>query len=541
MKTWQIKRRAFTLVELLVVIAIIGILFVVLVSKVDFATDKAKTVGVQTDFRSFELAAHTVGVEQQGFVNDIDLLASQLNKNLDPKLKVAVTDDQIVTDAKDPWGTTYRITYSEPDSSRGQIVISSAGSDLKFDTDDDINVSIRFSITENGGQIEIENSTGSIDGGVPSTPSDPVDPDDPDQGDDEPVQLAAGLYDANDNLIVDWDTLTKPTSEGGYGMDIEKDYPFNGYVSDYVTAPKTVLNNAAFENGTKLVVADSIKKIGEHSFYNMDKEMSIVFGSELETIGYSAFSNSGLTGSLVIPSGVTTIDSYAFYECFGLTGGLVFPDNLTTLGAGVFNGCTGLTGALVIPDSITTIGSGTFEDCKGFTSLDLGSGVTSIAQYAFLSCSGFTGELIIPDSVTSIGNQAFEGCKGFTSLDLGNGISTIGGLAFDACSGFTGTLVIPDSVTSIGHWAFMNCTGLTGVEIGGGINSIGEYAFSGCSNVSFVSIRANNAPTLGTDAFNNTSLVGIYVPDASVETYKTTNVWSTHAALIKPLSEKPAE
>ena len=44
---------AFTLIELLIVIAIIGILFIVLVSKVDFATDKAKATGVQTTFRSY--------------------------------------------------------------------------------------------------------------------------------------------------------------------------------------------------------------------------------------------------------------------------------------------------------------------------------------------------------------------------------------------------------------------------------------------------------------------------------------------------------
>ncbi len=42
MKNKNTKRKAFTLVELLIVIAIIGILFIVLVSKVDFATDKAK-------------------------------------------------------------------------------------------------------------------------------------------------------------------------------------------------------------------------------------------------------------------------------------------------------------------------------------------------------------------------------------------------------------------------------------------------------------------------------------------------------------------
>ena len=66
-KLFMTNRKAFTLIELLIVIAIIGILFIVLVSKVDFATDKAKATGVQTDFRSFQLAFDTVAKENAGF------------------------------------------------------------------------------------------------------------------------------------------------------------------------------------------------------------------------------------------------------------------------------------------------------------------------------------------------------------------------------------------------------------------------------------------------------------------------------------------
>ena len=62
-------KRAFTLIELLIVIAIIGILFVVLISRVDFATDKAKASGVQTDFRSFQVAFETVSKENAGFAS----------------------------------------------------------------------------------------------------------------------------------------------------------------------------------------------------------------------------------------------------------------------------------------------------------------------------------------------------------------------------------------------------------------------------------------------------------------------------------------
>ena len=66
MKTQFKNKRAFTLIELLIVIAIIGILFIVLVSKVDFATDKSKATGVQTDFRSFQVAIDTVAKENAG-------------------------------------------------------------------------------------------------------------------------------------------------------------------------------------------------------------------------------------------------------------------------------------------------------------------------------------------------------------------------------------------------------------------------------------------------------------------------------------------
>jgi prepilin-type N-terminal cleavage/methylation domain-containing protein len=63
----NMNKKAFTLIELLIVIAIIGILFIVLVSKVDFATDKAKASGVQTDFRSFQVAFEQVAKENAGF------------------------------------------------------------------------------------------------------------------------------------------------------------------------------------------------------------------------------------------------------------------------------------------------------------------------------------------------------------------------------------------------------------------------------------------------------------------------------------------
>ena len=112
------QRKAFTLIELLIVIAIIGILFIVLVSKVDFATDKAKETGVQTDFRSFQMAFETVARENAGFSElvdtDYDVLEMAINRNLDNKLKINIDADgniTMVNNANDPWKNVYHGVY----------------------------------------------------------------------------------------------------------------------------------------------------------------------------------------------------------------------------------------------------------------------------------------------------------------------------------------------------------------------------------------------------------------------------------------------
>ena len=169
------QKKAFTLIELLIVIAIIGILFIVLVSKVDFATDKAKATGVQTDFRSFQMAFEQVAKENAGFntlgwdtgdtngdrvrnsydvgdtnkdgvqdsgetwtgrkqytetwtgvytlvrpgtnVYDAEVIAkleTAINANLDPKLHITIGSDGIIAmanGAQDPWKNEYHGRY----------------------------------------------------------------------------------------------------------------------------------------------------------------------------------------------------------------------------------------------------------------------------------------------------------------------------------------------------------------------------------------------------------------------------------------------
>ena len=146
--------------------------------------------------------------------------------------------------------------------------------------------------------------------------------------------------------------------------------------------------------------------------------------------------------------------------------------------------------------------------------LTIKNGATKIGTSAFYNCSGIT-NVIIPDSVTIISSYIFSGCNSLTSVTIPNGVTTINEYTFRACNSLT-SITIPNSVTFIGHYAFADCSSLTNVTV-----------------------EAATPPSLGTFVFrNNASGRIIYVPDASVNAYKTANNWSTYESYIKPISER---
>ena len=69
------------------------------------------------------------------------------------------------------------------------------------------------------------------------------------------------------------------------------------------------------------------------------------------------------------------------------------------------------------------------------------------------------------------------------------------------------------------------------------VTSIEQGAFLFWELVPYVEIQAITPPTLAnSNAFNNQNNAPIYVPDESVEAYKTS--WSTLASRIFPISDK---
>ena len=189
-----------------------------------------------------------------------------------------------------------------------------------------------------------------------------------------------------------------------------------------------------------------------------------------------------------------------------------------------------------IGDCVTSIGERAFGSCTSLTSVTIPDSVTSIGKYAFQYCSS----LPIIDNIRYADTYAIEATNGrLTTYTLKNNIRFIGDGAFNQCYYFT-SITIPDSVTSIGIGAFGNCNNLTSIDIPNSVTTIGNGAFQRCRRLTNITVEAVTPPTLGSNAFDNTSSnLVIYVPDESVDAYKTANRWSSYASIIKPISEKP--
>ena len=77
--------------------------------------------------------------------------------------------------------------------------------------------------------------------------------------------------------------------------------------------------------------------------------------------------NDELIITLTIPSDITEVQSYAFYNCESLKC-VSIPNSVTSVGDSAFRGCSSLT-SVIIPDSVSSIGKKAFYNCSSLTSV----------------------------------------------------------------------------------------------------------------------------------------------------------------------------
>ena len=173
-------------------------------------------------------------------------------------------------------------------------------------------------------------------------------------------------------------------------------------------------------------------------------------------------------------------------------------------------------GALVVSNS--------YADGKGKILFD--RDVTELYS-CFFNCT-YLLTISLPQSVTYIGAYTFEGCGNLTgTIEIPKGQTKISNAVFNNCSSLEG-VIIPEGVTNIGARAFMQCRSLTELTLPKSLTSISNSIAYGCSALTRIAVLAETPPKGSSSMFSGSNCP-IYVPEGSLEAYKTAQYWSDYA------------
>ena len=109
------------------------------------------------------------------------------------------------------------------------------------------------------------------------------------------------------------------------------------------------------------------------------------------SIGFYAFSNCSSLSSIIIPKGVTSIETYTFNNCSSLSS-IIIPESVTSIGGYAFQGCYSLS-SVTIPEGVTSIENNAFYNCSSVAEYHLKS--TTPPTFQSTALNGIPSDCII--------------------------------------------------------------------------------------------------------------------------------------------------
>lgn len=276
--------------------------------------------------------------------------------------------------------------------------------------------------------------------------------------------------------------------------------------------------------------------IAKHLYLDDEEIINLIIPDTVRAIKNYAFINGENLQSVSIPYSVEEFSTSAFSGCNNISSVSINSDAVAGHNYQEGNNMSHIFGEqvkeYVIGDSVSTIGSYAFYECDSIDSFVFGKNVTTIGSHAFYSAGKFSRRLdpiyedfVLPAKLTSIGAYAFFCWFGLTSLTLPDSMQYIGQAAFGGCQNLA-YLSIPASLNSISGEAFFGCTGLKSVTcwattppiMGGSDDNVNYHTV-------FMSVDCDKVP--------------LFVPKESIEEYKTAYQWEefTHIYPIEYADE----
>lgn len=201
------------------------------------------------------------------------------------------------------------------------------------------------------------------------------------------------------------------------------------------------------------------------------------------SIGDSAFANKHVLRSLSIPSTVRHIGSSAFRNC----------TNITTLS---------------LPDDVSDIEPNAFCQLKSLATMRYPSAAKEVPYFCFHQAA--LREIDLPEGVTTLLQDAFVDCDSLRHVSL------------------------PSTLMEIGRGVFFECDNIEEITIPANVTSIGEYCFMRCPRLKRV-YNFSTVPQRVVELFDEDADVQVFVPDETIEAYRSASYWKELDIL--PLSD----
>ena len=173
-----------------------------------------------------------------------------------------------------------------------------------------------------------------------------------------------------------------------------------------------------------------------------------------------------------------------------------------------------------------------FLGCTSLRSIELPINENIRYKY-FYGCSSLE-RCIVGNKCTTIGKQAFHQCISLKKISIPDSVISIEGNAFNGTS--LHEFVYPSGITVVDGLA--ENPNLAFIEIKGK-NVVSVSGMNLCPALDTLIINSEIPPTTDYWTLRDSKIPNIYVPDTSVNVYKTSNGWSKWATYIKPMSERP--
>ena len=236
-----------------------------------------------------------------------------------------------------------------------------------------------------------------------------------------------------------------------------------------------VIEDSAFLDCTSLkkaVLPDSLRILGDGAFCRCVNLEEAQVPDSLEYSGRAFCDCKGLEDEdgFVIVGGV-------LYNYYGYKPDVVIPEGVTAIDSFVFSGNKRIINA-ALPSTLLSIGRNAFDGCANLHTAALPEGLQKIGICAFRDCIKLE-SINIPRTVQRLQDCAFKGCRSLVDRD---GFIVVGGVLFDYI-GDSSDVVVPDGVIRISDEVFAGRSDITSLKLPVSARGMDHHTFRGCKGL----------------------------------------------------------